>query len=610
MDFERGFDIGVGSAGPIYRSSEILKAERDRPIDDLTNNHLIRQRLTILLRLVNDMIDNYAEGDTQLVTNIVCEVARDLQEYSGLTAKEMAGELTKRLSHFTSAVKYLEKHAPDLQVNGSLIRKCRIAMDMNWQCPFTGKKYDPQSLGSLEREHIIPYTDRPTNALDALVLTFDWVNKLKGKRTGLEFIQDMAGDSRFFTPKQYESFVKKLKVSRKETYPDDYRRQSARKKWLMVENYEQKDHGFTQGSLTKTSHLNRLSARQIEKRFIDPVSGDCTVNITSIPGQITAETRKSWKLLHTLDQACPECAGKNKTEIRKLTHLHHALDATTIALTHHFLPGTLPRQRENEQGAIWAAMLKRNKTNQETLLLKKTGMFNSFPKTDKEGNPVLGTDGKPRYNTRLKDIPKELKAQLASKLTECRVVQHIPADQSGAALEMNQWRVWEIHGDPTSSETSVTLRQQTSVVKDGKRQITRKETTEKIGKLVGLEKGKLKKNKAVLVIAENYGFAIDPQPSIIPFHNIPSRLRMLYSKNGGKFIRILRNGMLVRISNWEGKNGIWRIYSCKANGKIDFGSVGGTERMWCNVLISSLLKKNALEILSPPLTGVNPEDSP
>lgn len=227
----------------------------------------------------------------------------------------MAGELTKRLSHFKSAVAYLEEHAPSLNITGSLIRKCRIAMDMNWICPFTGKKYDAQSLPDSEREHIIPYADRPSNSLDSLVLTFDWVNKLKAKRTGVEFIKAVSDDDRFFTPKQYEAFVKKLKTTNKDSYPDDFRRQMNRKKLLLIEKFEAKDHGFTQGALTQTSHLNRLSARQLEKLFVDPVTDEPTVSISSIPGQVTAEARKAWGLLGCLAQASPEILYPSVSEL-------------------------------------------------------------------------------------------------------------------------------------------------------------------------------------------------------------------------------------------------------------------------------------------------------
>jgi len=450
-------------AGPIYRSKEVLAAQRDKPINELTNNHLIRQRLDILLRLTSDIISNYCEGDPRQISDIVVEVASDLREFSGLTAKEMAASLSKRLAHFKSAVKYLEDNAPELEINGSLIRKTRIAMDLDWHCPFTGKPFDPYQLKSMEREHIIPYSDRPTNSLDSLVLTFDWVNKLKGKRTAMQFINDMAEDDRFLTPKNYKSFVDKLKVANKYTYPDDYRRQTSRKRLLLVETFEQKDHGFTQGALTKTSHLNRLSARQLEKKFVDPETNEPTVQIVSIPGQVTAETRKSWNLLHTLDNACPECIDKTKTEIRDITHLHHALDAATLALTHHYLPGTLHGQAENEKGAIWRAMLKRNKTLSEIQLLTRTGQFIRCTKKSSNGEPTNQPDA------RLVDISNKIKNSLATRLAEIRVVQHIPADQSGAHLELNPWRVDAIDGDPEDPTTLVSIRQTVSTVEKGKR---------------------------------------------------------------------------------------------------------------------------------------------
>ena len=586
-------------AGPIYRSKEIQNRERDLNIGDLTNNHLIRQRLTILLRLVNDMVTEFADGDSKRVRDIVVEVARDLQQYSGLTAKKMAGEITKRLSHFKSAVKHLQDNVPEIPLNGSLIRKCRIAMDLDWKCPFTGKKYCAAELPGMEREHIIPFADRPTNSLDALVITFDWVNKLKGKRTALSFIKEVAGDSRFHTPKQYVKFVEKLKMVNKVSYPDDFRRQTRRKKWLMVENYEKKDHGFTAGALTQTSHLNRLSARQLEKRFVDPVTGDCTVHIHSLPGQVTAETRYHWRLLHTLDTACPECAGKNKTEIRDITHLHHALDACTAGLVAHYLPGTLPRQAKNQKGTIWQAMLERRQSEDDVALLMGTGIFST---TSSNG-------GVPK--AQLRDLPSSLKNELSERLAECRVVQHVPADMSGAKLELNPWRVSHIDGDSNDPLTVVTLQQRVSSVEKGKRIIVKKETTEKAGKLIGLRSGKLKKNSSVLVLSDNYGVAIDPSPAVIPFHSVPKRLKELRAENEGKDVRVLRNGMIIRISHIPGKNGLWRIFSAKAPAHLDIGRLDVTtikskgERYWRQVSVVSLLEKRALEILSPPLTGIS-----
>lgn len=621
--------------GPLYRTPEILKTERDRPIDDLTNNHLIRHRLTILLRLVDDLIEEYAGGKAQRITDIVVEVARDLQEYSGLTAKEMSGELTKRLSSFKSAVTYLEKHAPDLTINGSLIRKTRIAMDLNWKCPFTGKKYDPVDLRSMEREHVIPYADRPTNALDALVLTFDWVNKLKGRRTGMRFIKDMAEDSRFFTPAQYAKFVDQLNVANPKTYPDDARRQSSRKKLMMVENYEARDHGFTQGALTKTSHLNRLSARQLESRFVDPVTNEPTVRITSIPGQVTGETRKAWRLLGCLAQACPDCEGKTKTEIRELTHLHHALDAATLAVTHHFLPGVIKGKAENEKGAIWQALLKRKKSDQQIDLLMRTGLFSKHYRKDEDGKATKKLD------VHLDDLDSKLKKQITARLSEMRVVQHIPADQSGADLEETTWRFHGEHNGQAllSQATSRSGRNQNrnvsyfrwedsefkkataKLLPQVEHLLTKKEvgqvrrgllkiTKEPLRSIVGKEDGKLSKNKAARVISTNFGIALGKTPQIIPYHDVPARLKRIRNENEGKIPPIIRNGSIISVSEGTWK-GLWRVTSLKESDayglSVDIAHPERCKKAKGNAKIFKMLE-SGLKLVSPPLTGITPSD--
>jgi CRISPR-associated endonuclease Csn1 len=651
-------------AGPIYSSKEVLNKERERPIDKLTNNHLIRQRLTILDRLTKDIIDNYADGDTKKISDIVVEVARDLQEYSGLTAKEMSGELTKRLSHFKSAVKYLEEHAPDLPISGSLIRKSRIAMDMDWKCPFTGKRYDAADLPSMEREHIIPYADRPTNALDALVLTFDWVNKLKGKRTALQFINDMADDGRFQTPNQYKGFIEKLKVAPKFSHPDDFRRQSARKKWLLLKTYDSKDSGFTAGALTQTSHLNRLSARQLESLFTDPRTGDCTVHVHSIPGQVTGEIRKKWNLLHCLDVACPECAGKNKTEIRGITHLHHALDAATLALAHHFLPSNSKDPRFSNPGDIWRIMLKRRKTAAECEILARLPIFKK--KKETKTNRKTG-DEYEQWDVCLEDIASLIKRQLTDRLAECRVVQHVPSDQSGAKLKESIWRVLLVDGEQVlltqrpnrtlleleegvqrkwkdgkadkktlslldryekdileqadSASQRQKLRHQVNLIKRGIQKLRIEKTSKVIGLSTNGAPSTLLPLKGCIDVDSNYGMALDPEPTIIPFYNVPQRLAELKKKNSNEPPRILRNGVLIHIKSnppntAQDYTGIWKIVSLKNNESglaLDIvrpsyiKPLNGVDWSGMNKGIKPFLVAG-LEILTPPLTGFNPSD--
>ncbi len=628
-------------------SSQVNDLLAKRPLDKLTNNHLVRHRLLILERLVKELIAEFAENEPSNVHTVVVEVARELKEMSGKTAKEIKAELGSRLNDFTKAIKHLEKFAPHLPLNGGLIRKCRIAMDLNWTCPFTGKCIkDPTVFKDLDREHIIPFASRKTNALHALVLTWPEVNRWKGKRTARQFIIDEGGkqvpdrpDLSIMTVKNYDDFVKKLKVS---GHNDDRRRQKARIALLKTTEFNENEQGFTDGALTQSSHLIKLALRGLKQQL--PAAQHHV-----IPGIATGEIRKSWKLLELLgdptvcgrealrwiedydhrkrtltinekgkyptfekavliekkkggklvpslpddafscpnDQceapltwpsegpshfACPECRhvlrkiALPKQEIRSLTHLHHALDASTIALVAHYFP--LTRNGQNVSGKLWKAMLNRNKSAEDIAFLKQTGLYQFSRK--------LNDKGREQTRGHLQDLPSEVKKQLITRLAEARVAQHIPADRSGSRAELTTWGV--THIEDTELGQQVHLQQNATEVKDGKRKRTLKKRKEKASKLLGPNptngQSKLKDISGALIISDNYGLALDPEPQVIPFHQVHQALEEIRANNNGKAPRLLRNGALIRLlknppRSHQNYTGIWRIVSIKDNkGKI------------------------------------------
>lgn len=584
-------------------ASRVRELEGQRSLDSLTNNHLVRHRLLILERLTADIVKKYTGNAPERVTQVIVEVARELKEFSGSTAKQITSELNGRLKNFKDAVKYLESNdvSPD-QITGSLIRKCRIAMDLNWHCPFTGHKYDVADLGKMEREHIIPYSLRATNSLHALVLTFPEVNRMKGKRTARQFIIENEGKPVFglnkpiMTLKQYDQFVDKLSTK---GHPDDSKRMKARKALLATTEFDEKKQGFTEGHLTQSSHLIKLASRQLK-----PLLPNAAID--HIPGIVNAEIRKAWKLTGTLAEACPDVLDvqgevKPKEEIRNITHLHHALDAAVLGLCAHYIP--LTQRGQDVKGKIWQSMLKRNKTEEEKKFLLSLRCFKA---TLKDSGANTGTD------VRLIDLPREVKNSLSKKLAECRVVQHLPADRSGARTELTTWRVLGVKGDGDSAEVS--LRQNSTTVEDGKRIKNTKLTTEKAGKLLGPRPlqgtGKLADIKGAIVISTNYGIVLDPEPTIIPFHKVHWRVYdknnpdSLINKNGGKIPRILRNGMLIKVNNIQGREGIWLVKSVKASLKLDLIPPHeiGKNRMWREVAVNSLLQ-NGMQIISNHLTG-------
>lgn len=625
------YDLGIPT-------SRVRRLQEERPLEKLTNNHLVRHRLLILNRLLDDIAAEFVVGGKE-VTRVIVEVARDVSQFSGMTAKEIKTELNSRLKDFKGAVAYLEKYAPELPMNGSIIRKCRIAMDLDWQCPFTGEKYDAYLLPKLEREHIIPYATRNTNALHALVLTWPEVNRMKGKRTARQFVIDCAAQPvqnltrlSIFTPNQYNSFVEKLDTK---GHPDDARRKRARKALLNTTSFEDKELGFTDGDLTKTSHLMKLALKGLTSRFAGAICDP-------IPGSVTGEVRKAWSLMGSLALACPEVIGSDgkslpKDEIRGLTHMHHALDAATLALAAHYFP--LQVRGSDQKGKIWQALLKRRRTAEEKEFLHRLGIFDRYQRVrrDKEGNETTETD------VRLRDLPDGVKQKLARSLAQCRVAQHVPADQSGTKAEQTTWSILGYDGKyaivlqrinrsllkiaegeerrrwenvPVTKKAAkllekhgdlMTLRQR-ALVSRGILKLTREPLNRLLGPNPVEGPSKLQqhgKGRGAIVIEQNFAIALAPEPLLVPFHKVNQTLMALRNLNGGVMPRLLRIGCLINVPRGTWK-GVWRITSVKnseAYGiSVDLAAPHGLKMGKGNAKIPDMIR-DGLEILPHRYTG-------
>ncbi len=538
--------------GCLFITDKMREAQLNRPISEQTNNHLVRHRLLILERLASDIVKDYAAGEKQRVEKITIEVNRDLRQMSGKTAKEKAQEMGSRIANHHLVAEKLEAALGNkkiggrpVQITAGLIRKGRLAEDLGWTCPYTGQKFEAIDLVTrrVDKDHVVPRSERSSDALDSLVVTFSTVNKWKGKRTAWQFIEQEQGkpvpdapNLSIISLSRYKAFVENLD-SRK-GHDDDKRRKKKRKELMLLPRYEEKE--FTPRDLTQTSQLVRLGAQTLRRVF---AGGKKQPVIVSLPGSVTGTVRKAWKILGCLSLANPqvldEAGGiRSKTEIRDITHLHHALDACVLGLASYFIPNN---------GRIWELILRRNLTDSEKRELESLGVF--------------AFNAENRFEMR--DLDSRIKEQIRNRLAEKRVVQHIPARMSGLRVEQNIWRVVSVEGE----EATI---QQRMRAPDGTLPAP-KQATEKIGRLLGLQGnssvGKLMRLKGALVIPDNFGVALDPEPTIIPFHNVWPRISQLRAANGGKYPRILRNGGLVVIAKGNNK-GIWRVISTEATGRV------------------------------------------
>lgn len=602
--------------GCLEETAEVMANQVRRSIDEQTNNALIRHRLLVFRSLLRDLIRNYAGADISRVSNITIEVVRDLQEFSAKTAQEKAQLLGRKLADHKKAVQYIEEHLPSYAgqhtIGAGLIQKVRIARDMGWMCPYTGKPYDFGDIvnGRVDREHIIPRSWRPSDSMESLVLTWPEVNRMKGQKIAWKFMADNESahvpgtDLQLQTLSNYERTVKALKPgfdprsNRNALFIDDDMRRWKRKQLLLLQEFDvrrkkdgstEQDNGFTGRDLTQTSHLNKLAGLQARAELASIVEDEDIYgipHITMIGGSVTASVRKAWKLEGCLVPVCPETEGKSKADVRSVTHLHHALDAVAIGLGAYFFP---------KNGRLWELMSRRSIRSKED-----QAEFRRWAR-----QPVsFSADG----SWRIADLPRALTEEITERLGECRVVQHMPKTMRGLKVQQNTWRV--LYQDPDDSEKMVLG--MTARDADKKRQ--RKTAIEKKSKLLGLQprtgEGKLSRLKGSLIVKENYGVALDPDIQVIPYMSVYAKMCQLRQENQGLPPRVLRIGSVIRVEEGRYK-GVWRISGVqdgKAGYMVDIlapelvkvaDKMRGCAR---NVLLKSLIK-GKLTILNQDYSG-------
>jgi len=546
--------------GPLEETDDVLDRRLEQPIAQQTNNHLVRHRLLILERTLADLVKKYADNDAKCIDKVTIEVVRDLQTFSGKTNYEIKEILQGQVGHHQSIVKKLKDACLEcpkpFRINSSLIKKARIADDLDWQCPFTPMIFSIADLlptGHADREHIIPRSLRPSDSLESLVITHNAVNKMKGKRTALQFMkecdgQDVPGTNVQLRPlNNYLAFVNNLEPksdpvalarARGKRVSDDDLRKWKRKQLLLLEKYDPRDADFTGRDLTQTGHLVKLANLQAQAWF---KKQDAEPRVEPLNGSVTGATRKSWKIMGCLAKACPRIldeAGEPriKTEIREITHLHHAVDAVVLAFAAHFLP---------RDGNIWAVLNRRSVNDFERKLLESTGQF-----TFAEGN-------RPRMN----DLPNSLKQQIAERLAEKRVVQHLPRKMSGLHIEETMWGIRNIR-----ENGKIEIQQRKVIGKrlDGTRifKKNQKPVLESKNKLWGYESpinGKLKRLNAVFVIKDNFGVALlDFEPIVLRHADVWKQVQELKRMQGSRKISYLRPGHTVTVRNGI-YSGIWRV---------------------------------------------------
>ncbi len=637
----------MDEGAPLYRTEAIRHAQLQRAIDEQTNNHLVRHRLRLLDRLHTDILKQYAGGDKTRIERITVEVNRNVKELSGKTAQEQAKEQGQQTAQFRSVEKKLTAayEGKGVRLTPGLVRKGRIAEDLAWACPYTGKPFDELDLlhRRVDKDHIIPRSQRASDSLDSLVVTYSEINKWKGNRTAVQFVEEEQGKT---VPGLANVMIKPLNVFLRDVdgldtfkgHDDDKRRKKNRQRLLKLKDYVEKE--FTPGDLTKTSQLVRLAAEALQRSYLGI---DQPPVVTSLPGSVTGTVRKSWNLIGCLTQANANVLNPDdldqdgkprvhrKTEIRGITHLHHALDASVLAFTSHFLP----RDGGTWKKEVLELLSKRRCNPTEQAILR--AMLRTHIDFTPEGQPIL------------RELSKGLRQQLCERLAERRVVQHLPAEWGGLPTKETIWRVFDPADrhrnaqrllrwlkeaaveipEPSSSKVILTMRKRRGSKDDeggatGKVFHDPKQTWIWVyceverSKVLGLGiigDKKLREIKGGKLISDNFGMALFPNaprgtPKFQPIRHfrVWDEMDRLRRENGGKRPPILRRGQIIRFNTGPYAGQTWRVLGLEDNGKVRFFPPDTVRRIdkpenYKRLQIGGLLGYG-LEILPSTLCGV------
>jgi CRISPR-associated endonuclease Csn1 len=273
-------------------------------------NPTVHIALNQLRKLVNTLIRRLGNPD-----QIIMEVARELK-----LSKTRKDELFREQSKNQKENERIKKELTDLgliKINSEDIKKYKLWEELDANgiarlCPYCGKTISAKQLvsGTVEIEHILPYSRTLLNSRDNLTVAHRECNQAKKNQSPFEAF---GNNPKGFDWNRIMELAAKLPFNkRRKFYPD-----------AMVRFHEDEG-GFIDRQITDTAYLSKASK--------DYLSAICDSNAIMVsPGRLTAMLRGFWGF-NTLLNRGHDTWFKNRSD-----HRHHALDALVIGLCNRHL---------------------------------------------------------------------------------------------------------------------------------------------------------------------------------------------------------------------------------------------------------------------------------
>lgn len=310
------------------------------------------------MNLPNDMRKRYTEkrNENELRNKRAIAMLRELQKENHNINPYSIGQLelfklyeegaTNNNTNLDDDIKAIKRKGDPTT---SELNRYKLWLDQKYLSPYTGQPIPLSKLftPNYEIEHIIPKSKYYDNSFNNKIICEREANKLKADSTAYEFICNMGGkvlDNGYnlLKKEQYEELVLKM-----------FKGQRTKIKNLLSYDVPK---SFNSVQLNNTRYISKKLLTLLNPVVKEPYEKDWkSKNLIPLNGGITSKLRRDWglndvwkKLLAPRFERMNNLSGTqdyysikngridlngNETDIKRLDHRHHALDALVVACT-------------------------------------------------------------------------------------------------------------------------------------------------------------------------------------------------------------------------------------------------------------------------------------
>ncbi len=267
-------------------------------------NPAVERAVSELRKVINALVREYGKP-----SKVRVELARDLKN-SRVARKNIQKRNKDNQKIRDKARAEILRELGEKYVTPNNILKVRLADECNWECPYTGKPINMESLikqAQFDIEHIIPFSRCLDNSYMNKTLCYHSENR-NVKRNNTPFEAYSSTD-------KYNSILARVRR---------FQGEAGRRKLDKFKTEKLPDSSeFNNRQLNDTRYIAKITASYLGLLFGGTIV-DHKQTVQVSPGRVTAYLRQRWNLNSILGHS----DRKDRAD-----HRHHAIDALVIALT-------------------------------------------------------------------------------------------------------------------------------------------------------------------------------------------------------------------------------------------------------------------------------------